>query len=159
MNILRSQNKKWWFCMILVDCVALNKSIILLSDPQPVAYPRGCEVLGFNPPPPPRKKSSPYLGVSLWFGDTCILSEKQCPICLRLHEKTFGNQKISRGSAPRPLYSKIFFYQILNPHLIEKLYPPLTAWMIQLGLAGACTGWRVRGVLTPPTHLNPFHAQ
>ena len=38
-----------------------------------------------------RKKSSPYLGVSLWFGD--ILSEKHCPICFRLHDKTFGNQK------------------------------------------------------------------
>ena len=50
----------------------------------------------------PQEKSSLFLGVSLWFGD--ILSEKQCPICLRLHEKTFRNQKFPRGRAPRPLY-------------------------------------------------------
>ena len=50
---------------------------------------------GFKPPPPSEKKSSPYLGVSLGFGD--ILSEKQLIICLRLHEKAFGNQKFSRG--------------------------------------------------------------
>ena len=43
----------------------------------------------------------------LWLGD--ILSEKQCQLCLRLHEKTFGNQKYPRGRAPWHLYSKIFF--------------------------------------------------
>ena len=39
------------------------------------------------PPPPQKKIITSFLRVSLWFGD--ILSEKQCPICLRLHEKTF----------------------------------------------------------------------
>ena len=57
---------------------------------------------------PLRKKSSPESGVSLWFGH--ILSEKQCPICLRLHDKTFGSQKFPRGRSPRPLYSKLFFF-------------------------------------------------
>ena len=84
-----------------------------------------------TPPPPPQKKSSPYLGVSFWFG--AILSEKQCPIWLRLHEKTFGKQTFFRGGgAPRPLYSKIFVYPILNPPppLIEKLDSPrLRVWL------------------------------
>ena len=42
-------------------------------------------------------------------GGLYILSEKQCPICLRLHEKTSGNKKFPGGRAPRPLHSKIFF--------------------------------------------------
>ena len=61
---------------------------------------------GFNPSSP-GKKSSAYLGVSLWFVD--ILSEKQCLICLRLHDKTFGNQKFPWEQAPRTLYGKISF--------------------------------------------------
>ena len=68
-----------------------------------VADPRGGGWGGLNPQ---RKKSSSYLGVSLCFGD--ILSEKQCPICRRLHEKAFGNQKY----IPRPLTVKYIFFQI-----------------------------------------------
>ena len=66
------------------------------------------------------------LGVSLRFGD--ILSEKQCSISLRLHEKAFGNQKFPRGWAPRPLHS-IFFVKFQNPHLTEKLDSPL--WIMK----------------------------
>ena len=65
---------------------------------------------GFKPPPLLRKKPSLYLGVYLWFGD--ILSEKHCPICLRLHDKSFWNQNFPLGQDHRPLYS-IFFGQIL----------------------------------------------
>ena len=89
------------------------------------------------------KKSSPYLGVSLWFGD--ILSEKQCPICLRLHEKAFGNQKISRGRAPRPLHSEIFLLSNCTPPPHQKswirpcnVYRP-TAKEIRMYVQ--CTAW------------------
>ena len=59
-----------------------------------VADPRGGGVGGWNRP---HKKSSLFLGVSLWFGD--IRSEKQCPICLRLHEKPL-EIKSSPGGGP-----------------------------------------------------------
>ena len=65
--------------------------------------------------------SSPYLGLSLWFGD--IISEKQCPICLRLHEKAFENQNFPRGRAPRPpqpnlkLISGLIFLQTCRMRL------------------------------------------
>ena len=65
-------------------------------------------------PLPPQKQASPYLEVSLWFGDI-LLSEKQCPICLRLHEKAFRNQTFPRGRVPRPLYSKIFVLSNCKP--------------------------------------------
>ena len=52
-----------------------------------------------------------------------LLSEKHCPICLRLHDKTFGNQKSPRGRAPRPLYSKIFFMSNFTPP------PSLKSWI------------------------------
>ena len=77
---------------------------------------KGGGAFGGLKPSPLRKKSSPYLGVSLWFGD--ILSEKQCPIRLRLHEKAFG--------APRQLYSRLLFLSNLTPPpLTEKLDPSL----------------------------------
>ena len=82
---------------------------------QPVADTRGA-VCGFNPSPPPlRKKSSSYLGVSFWFGD--ILSEKQYPICLRLHQKAFGNQKFLQAGPFDPLFLQlnIYFFQIVTP--------------------------------------------
>ena len=67
---------------------------------------------GCNPPSPQKKIITLFRGF-LWFGD--IQSEKQCPICLILHEKTFGNQQFSRGLAPRSLYSKIFLFVTFWP--------------------------------------------
>ena len=96
-NHQMAEHRQIFFSCVDVVCEKVRNS---------VADPRRGE--GFKP----RlwKKSSPYLGVSLWFGD--ILSEKQCPICLRLHEKTFGN---------RTLYSKIFFLSNFNSPLTGKL--------------------------------------
>ena len=96
--------------LIWINCIILEVS-------------GGSKGRGFNPSPPSEKKSSPCLGISLWFGD--ILSEKQWPICLRLHEKAFGNQKFPRGRAHRPLYSNFFLSNYNPPPLTEKLDPPL----------------------------------
>ena len=93
---------------------ALPKSVDPCNQPlTAVANPRGVGGLGLATPPPLRKKSSPYLGVSLWFAD--ILSEKQCPICLRLHEKAFGNQKFPQGRPLYPFTVKYIFCQIPPP--------------------------------------------
>ena len=54
-----------------------------------------------------------------------ILSEKQFPICLRLHDKTFVSQKFPRGRAPQSLYSIIILLANFKPLLTEKLDPPL----------------------------------
>ena len=82
----------------------------------PVADPRGGSGLT---PPPKKKRITLLIGVSLWFGD--ILSEKQCPICHRLHEKTFRNQKFLRGRASWPLYSIFLFSPYCTP-------PPPSHW-------------------------------
>ena len=85
-----------------------------------MAVQRGAGLRGLNPSPS-EKKSSPYLGVSLGFDD--IVSEKQCPICLRLHEKALGNKKIGPLD---PFTVNYFFCQILTPlPLTEKLDLPL----------------------------------
>ena len=45
------------------------------------------------------------------------LREKQCPICLRLHEKAFGCQKFHRGRASTLLQYNIFLSNFTPPPL------------------------------------------
>ena len=75
-----------------------------------------------------------------------IVSEKQCQICLRLHEKTFGNQKFLRGRPPRPFTVKYCFCQILNHPLTEKLDPPL----VHTNIPGLISWLKIATNLTRP---------
>ena len=134
-GILCLDNLRWCEC----------RSFSLVGMPNSGGYKGRGGLGGWNTPLPLRKTSTPYLEVSLWFGD--ILSERQCPICLRLHDKTFGNQKFPRGRVPLPLYSKIFVLPNFNPPPpTEKLDPPLPdservfmVWCINTLLE--CTCW------------------